>query len=208
MGRCGGSPAHPHGHCGGRPPDPPGGSHQEHQPTLSTFMNPFWIKLTITYWLFLVILFIPCTARLVPAFFSAPEYLSFLSASILNFACCLPLSFLPLSTCLSAFSTLSRLYVAVTIVCVPVSICDYRLFACLLSNCFLFVCLCLWWSCVCLFVFVTIDCLPILIVCLLSASLSGCLSLWLSSMCMSISWNIVCVPILLSDYRLYAYLPL
>ncbi len=155
--------------------------------------------------------------------------LSLCSCPVLFLSCPVPVLFLLVSlyliffTCLSAlvFSTIAYLFVCPFYLNPPVSLCDYRLFVCLLSDWFFSVCLSLWLSFVLLFVFVTIDCLSVLNICLLSASLtivrvpvyvsddlSACLSLWLSSMCMPISLNIVCVTIWLSDYRLYAYLSL
>ncbi len=155
------------------------------------------------------------SAQLVPACLSVP---------VLSCSCpvpsCLPLSyFLCLPVCLCLFY--HCLPLRMPFLPKPVCICrsDYRLCDCQsmwLSS----VCLSsLWLSSVCLPVFVTIDCLLIIIVCLLSASpiivrlpvfisydLFACLSLWLSSVCMPISLNIACVPIWLSDYHLYAYL--
>ena len=119
---------------------------------------------------------------------------------------CLPLSFLPLPICLSVFSTLTRLYMSLWLSSVACLLSDYRLYVCLLF----------------------VDCLPVLTVCLLSASLaivrvpvcvsgdlSACLSLWLSSVCMSLwisivglfdSLTIVCMLIYLSNYHLSACL--
>ncbi len=121
---------------------------------------------------------------------------SFLPASILfSFPACLPMSFPLLPICLSAFSTLTRLYyltivclsVPLITVCVPVCPCDYHLSASSyrpsgLSDYSTCACLCLWWS-VCVFVSLSSVCVY---VCLFEYRLCGYLTLWLSSVFLSV----------------------